>query len=218
MDAPLIYAIGDIHGCYEKLLALVAKVRGHAGPRPFHAIFLGDYVDRGPDSRRVVELVRRLTAGADLHAKWSALRGNHEAMMIAALRGDHADKWLSNGGKETTASYGESKTEMIEHAQWLEERPTMIRTQNHCFVHAGCSPQYSLEQQPESVLLWVRGWEKENHNFKKHIVYGHTPNKEPLLLRYSSGLDTGACYGGPLTCGVFKADSARGPIEILQAP
>ena len=217
MDVPLIYAIGDIHGCYEKLLALVAKIKAHAGPRPYHAIFLGDYVDRGPDSRRVVTLVRRLTTGEDALSRWSALKGNHEAMMIAALRGAPPDMWLSNGGEETRASYDGSESEMIEHAQWLEGLPTMIQTKNYCFVHAGCSPQYPLEQQPENVLLWIRGWELDNYDFKKHIVYGHTPSKEPLLLRHSSGLDTGACYGGPLTAGVFKADRSMGPVEILQA-
>lgn len=213
-----IYAIGDVHGCYDKLLVVVAKIKAHAGVKPYRVVFLGDYVDRGPDSRRVVNLVRGLVTGKGTHGKWFAIRGNHEDIMATALAGnDSLDMWECNGGGETKASYRGYEAEMREHSTWLQSLPAKFETENHIFVHAGLSPRYSLDNQPEEVLLWIRGWERDNHDFGKHVVYGHTPRKAPLLLRYSSGLDTGACFDGPLTVGVFDAAEASGPVEILEA-
>lgn len=216
----MIYAIGDIHGCHDKLLVAVAKIKAHGGARPYRVIFLGDYVDRGPDSRRVVNLVRGLVNSSvsekqGTYGRWEAIRGNHEDMMAAGVTNTLVDFWRENGGVETVASYDGHKAEMLSHAKWLRSLPAMIQTEHHCFVHAGVSPRYSLDDQPEEVALWIRGWEKDNHDFGKHIVYGHTPRKEPLLLSNSTGLDTGACYGGPLTIGVFDETKNSGPVDLL---
>lgn len=214
----LIYAIGDIHGCHAQLLVLLAKIKAHAGRTPYRGIFLGDYVDRGPKSREVVNQVRGLVTGRGGHGVWQALKGNHEAMMVDALAGkDSMEMWPLNGGKETLVSYEGHDAEMRDHAKWLATLPTMIETENHVFVHAGCSPRYSLTDQPEEVLLWIRGWERDNHDFGKHVVYGHTPKKTPVLLGHSSGLDTGACFWGTLTAGVFDSSKPTGPIELLAA-
>ncbi len=214
----MIYAIGDIHGCHDQLLDLLAKIKAHAGRHPYRAVFLGDYVDRGPKSRDVVNQVRALVTGHDEYGTWQALKGNHEAMMVEALAGnDDTEMWLVNGGLETLASYDGYNAQMREHAEWLSTLPTMIEMQNHVFVHAGLSPRYSLADQPDEVRLWIRGWEMDDHDFGKHVVYGHTPKKRPALLARSSGLDTGACYWGTLTAGVFDETKNSGPVEILQA-
>ncbi|HEX4160818.1 MAG TPA: metallophosphoesterase family protein [Rhizomicrobium sp.] len=213
----LIYAVGDIHGCHDKLRAAVAKIRAHAGANPYRVIFLGDYVDRGPDSRGVVDLVKDLVTDTSTQGVWRALKGNHEQMMIAAERGEDLALWFGNGGAETLASYAGYGSEMRQHAAWLDSLPAIIETENHIFVHAGLSPRHSLAGQPEEVLLWTRGWQKRDRDFGKHVVYGHQAAEGLELRRFSTGLDTGACYGGPLTVGVFDAAMNGGPADIIEA-
>jgi len=214
----LIYAVGDIHGCHDQLLAAVAKIAAHAKARSYRVVFLGDYVDRGPKSREVVTLVHRLVTGNETRGRWFALKGNHEDMMIAASTDSRAVwHWIDNGGDETEASYAGFADEKRRHLIWLSSLPTMIEMENHIFVHAGLSPRYALSEQPEEVLLWIRGWEKDDHDYGKHVVYGHTPRDNPALRPNSTGLDTGACFGGPLSIGVFDAATKAGPIEILEA-
>lgn len=212
----LIYAVGDIHGCYDQLRAAVAKIKTHAGANPYRVIFLGDYVDRGPHSRAVVNLVKDLVTDRSTSCIWRALRGNHEQMMIAATRGESMAQWLGNGGTETLASYAGYRDEMRRHAEWLTTLPAMIETENHIFVHAGLSPRYALTKQPEEVLLWSRGWQKQDHDFGKHVVYGHQAAEGLELRRFSTGLDTGACYRGPLTVGMFEARVNGGPVDIIE--
>ena len=218
ISTTMIYAIGDIHGCLGQLQALLDRIEAHASARAFRGIFLGDYVDRGPNSREVVTQVRNLLTGGSGHGTWSALKGNHEDLMVKFLAGlDREEIWQSNGGLETLQSYAGYQAQMLEDAEWLASLPTMIETENHIFVHAGLSPRYAVCHQPEEVRLWIRHWENEDHDFGKHVVYGHTPRDDPKLLARSSGLDTGACYSGPLTAGVFDETKAAGPVEILQA-
>lgn len=213
----MIYAIGDIHGCYDQLVALLAEIKAHAGRRTHRVIFLGDYVDRGPKSREVVNKIRRSVTGQHKHG-WQALKGNHEDMMAGYLfNGDSVEHWRSNGGEQTLASYAGHEAEMIEHGEWLASLPTLIETENHIFVHAGLDPRHPVSKQPDEVRLWIRNWENKNHDFGKHVVYGHTPHKKPKLLGHSSGLDTGAFYYGTLTAGVFDETKPDGPVELLQA-
>lgn len=214
----MIYAIGDVHGCHAQLLVLLAKIKAHAGRQPYTGIFLGDYVDRGPKSREVVNQVRGLVAGRGGPGVWHALMGNHEAMMADAFKvRDAGPLWLVNGGDATLKSYEGHDDEMRQHAEWMASLPTIIETENHLFVHAGLSPRYSVSSQPEEVKLWIRNWENDDHDFGKHVVYGHTPRKSPKLMAHSTGLDTGAFYYGTLTCGVFDETKPEGPVEILRA-
>lgn len=214
----MIYAIGDIHGCHDQLLVLLAKIKAHAGHEPFLGVFLGDYIDRGPKSREVVNQVRGLVTGRGGHGKWIALKGNHEDMLATDLAGnDSMEMWRCNGGVQTLESYKDKMGELKEHAAWLASLPLMHETENHVFVHAGVSPRYSLAEQPEEVLLWIRNWQGDDPDMGKHVVYGHTPYKQPRLLANSSGLDTGAFYYGTLTCGVFDETKNSGPAEILEA-
>jgi serine/threonine protein phosphatase 1 len=137
-------------------------------------------------------------------------------MMIDALNGRSMGLWLDNGGQATIDSYAGYQTARTEDRDWLDTLPLMIETENHVFVHAGCNPRYALAEQPDEVLLWIRKWEDDEHDFGKHVVYGHTVRPEPKLCRFSTGLDTGACFDGPLTVGVFDPDMNAGPVEILK--
>ena len=103
--ANLIYAIGDVHGCHDQLLVAVAKIKAHACGKAFLAVFLGDYIDRGPKSREVVNLVLGLVTSKDHSGQWRALRGNHECLLAEYLAGDDLlDTWKDNGGDETLES------------------------------------------------------------------------------------------------------------------
>ena len=153
------------------------------------------------------------------YGRWYALKGNHEEMMVMALSGHDPEFWRDNGGAETVKSYAGNTRAMERDALWLASLPTMLTTEHYCFVHAGVSPRYPLDAQPDEVRMWIRGWEKDDHDFGRHIVYGHTPHmKGPKLLTNSTGLDTGACYGGKLTIGVFDPTRAASPVEIMQVP
>src|SRR5690242_8718936 len=136
MPTNLIYAIGDIHGCYDKLLALLAKIEAHANGQVFRGIFLGDYVDRGSDSRAVVSRVRDLLMGRDAgKGVWQALKGNHEELMIdAVIERRNIGKWEENGGDATIRSYRGHASEMKADADWFVSLPTMIETEHHVFV------------------------------------------------------------------------------------
>lgn len=214
----LIYAIGDIHGCHDQAVAAVAMIKAKA-KKPYRGIFLGDYVDRGPKSRQVVNLIRGLVTSNGTGGTWEALKGNHEDMMFNALHGqDEIDLWVGNGGANTIASYETDMKAMREDAAWLAKLPVMITTDKYCFVHAGISPIYPLDKQPEEVSLWIRGWQKSDPDVGKHVVYGHTPAQVPRLLTNSSCLDTGACFGWTLTVGVFDDERGGGPVDTFSIP
>lgn len=215
-----LYAVGDIHGCYDKLIALLDQIETHAGGAPFTCVFLGDYVDRGPQSREVVALVKRLCTADKTRDRYVAVRGNHEQLMIEAcdsLDDDEMDDWFSNGGDVTLASYKSQEDDLKVHLSWLDSLPLFHETEHHFFVHAGVTPRHPLNEQPDEVMLWTRNWEGRDHDFGKHIVYGHNPADEPRLMPHSTGLDTGAVYGGRLSAGVFDPASPAGPVRVLTA-
>lgn len=215
-----LYAIGDIHGCYDKLTVLLARIAAHADGAPYQCVFLGDYVDRGAQSREVVDLIMRLCTKASAAGRYGAIRGNHEHLMLKACDTfDGADMvdWLDNGGSATLASYKGYESDMRVHLDWLGALPAFHETDHYFFVHAGVSRRHPLHEQPEEVMLWTRNWERHDHDFGKHVVYGHNPADEPRLMRYSTGLDTGAVYGGPLSAGVFDPLTPGGPQLVLRA-
>src|ERR1700684_2415181 len=114
----------------------------------------------GPKSRQAVDLVKGLVCAKGTFGKWHALRGNHESMMMAWAAGEDQDKvWGDNGGGATIESYRGFEDQRTKHLRWFGTLPTLIQFENHAFVHAGCSPRYALDEQPEEVLLWIRGWE-----------------------------------------------------------
>lgn len=216
----LTYAIGDIHGSLDKLNSLIAACRQDAGGREMILVFLGDYIDRGPESAGVVRLVLDLQQEAP--ERVIALKGNHEAWAVAILDGlMPAASWLLNGGGATLQSYGVRDVSGLPraHLDWMRSLPLTYDDGRRFFVHAGVDPRRPLEGQEEAVLLWIREPFLENdRDYGRLIVHGHTPlaSARPELRHNRLNLDTAAVFGGPLTAAVFD-DAQTGPIKYVQA-
>jgi serine/threonine protein phosphatase 1 len=198
------YVIGDIHGCSNTLKALLNKLV------PFHdddtIIFIGDYIDRGPDSKGVIDIILSLYKK---HRKIIPLMGNHEFMFVNALKGVGVSDFLSMGGDETLKSYGIPidtfqdlhKKIPIEHLAFFQELLLYWEDQEHIFVHAGLKPGVHLTQQSMDWLLWARDeFIDLTYDFGKKVIYGHTPYDKPKIDDNKIGVDTGAVYDGCLTC------------------
>jgi serine/threonine protein phosphatase 1 len=217
--APLTFAIGDIHGCLDKLERLIAACEAHADGRPARWVFLGDYVDRGPDSRGVIELLMRRQQ--EQPGAVVCLRGNHEQMAIMA----HADAramplWLANSGATTQRNYPETGGRIADaHLAWLDALPFCHDDGLRFFVHAGIDLSVPLEVQEDEVMLWMREpflSESDHVDCGRFIVHGHTPLKggRPDLRRRRVNLDTAAVLGGPLTAAAFD-DTRAEPLAFL---
>lgn len=176
-------------------------------------VFLGDYIDRGPDSRGVID---RLIEGPSAEWRWICLKGNHEAMMIGAHAGDSSELWLANGGEETLASYGGKIPQT--HVTWCTALPLIYRDDHRVFIHAAIDPSLPLieEAQSESVLLWKRYQLDEDEHADLHVVHGHTPIESgPVIYSGRTNLDIGAVFNGRLAIGIFDDTIPGGPIRIL---
>ncbi len=215
-----IYAIGDIHGCHDLLTALLGQIATLDLVRPRVEtkilVFLGDYVDRGENSKAVIDILLQVCPhGYDT----VFLRGNHEEMLLNAL-GDNgaADFWLRNGGRQTLASYGvdgaieptefapgkliEDFTARLpqQHLEFLKNLPLTFECGDYFFTHAGIHPDKPLDQQEERHLLWIRDrFLFSNEDFGKVIIHGHTPTRDVDHAQNRIGIDTAAVYGGKLT-------------------
>ncbi len=217
-SALFIYAIADIHGSLHKLHTLIARCQQHADGRPMTFVFLGDYIDRGPDScgviRTVMDLQSRLRA--------IALKGNHEAFALDVIDGNAQPAfWLTQGGAETLQSYGVKRARELpdEHVDWLRSLPLSYDDGRRFFVHAGIDPQKPLDAQSERDLLWIREpFLSDRRDYGRLIVHGHTPlsTGAPDWRGNRLNLDTGAVFGGPLTAAVFT-DADTLPATFLQA-
>ena len=217
-DGHRIYAVGDIHGRLDLLLALLDQVRADNAardPAEVEIILLGDLIDRGPDSAGVV---RRAMAGCDF-ATLRVLRGNHETAMIEALHGD-ADMfrmWITQGGDAALVSWGvapalvaDGSFEDIlsaadaaipaEERQWLIDCPLTLRRGDYYFAHAGLRPGVQLERQSSEDTLWIRDafLASERHHGVM-VVHGHSISPEVDARHNRVGIDTGAYASGRLT-------------------
>ena len=192
-----LIAIGDIHGCAQSLDALLARIAPSSND---HLLFVGDYIDRGPDSRGVIE--RLLELREDVPCTF--LRGNHEAMMIEYLDEGAFSLWRMNGGVSTLQSYlrGDGSSEIhipAAHAEFIRDTKLYHETDEFFFVHAGLKPDRSLEaaRRPpdEEELLWERGHlEAEEPVWEKPVVCGHTPHPKPINREKLILIDTGCVY------------------------
>ena len=218
--AALTYAIGDIHGSLGKLRRLMERCVRHAQGRPTTFVFLGDYIDRGPDSAGVVRYVIELQSR--LREQVVALKGNHEAVALGVVDGTlPASYWLDLGGAATLRSYGADSADALpgEHVDWLHSLRLSYDDGRRFFVHAGIDPKKPLEAQREHDLLWIREpFLSDERNYARLIVHGHTPltTGAPDLRRNRLNVDTAAVFGGPLTAAVF-AGAETEPIGFLQA-
>ncbi len=199
---PRTLAIGDIHGCLTAFNALLDAVKLTPDD---HLVLLGDYVDRGPDSKGVLNRILQLRK----HRHVSAIMGNHEEMMLAARAG-HIDllrDWVLNGGLDTLISYGGERATLrdvpAEHWHFLaNDLVDYVETDTHLFVHAGCQPNRPLSEQDDATLRWERCDHIQPHQSGKIIVCGHTPQPAgmPMNKGFAICLDTAATYGELLTC------------------
>jgi serine/threonine protein phosphatase 1 len=195
---PRTIAIGDIHGCSD---ALASVLRG-IDPQPDDTIIcLGDYVDRGIDSKGVLDMLIRLRGDCQL----VPILGNHDEMMLRA-RDDKStfEEWLEFGGITTLDSYG--ATGLMSHIpenhfKFLQSCRSWFETAPHFFVHANYDPSLPLDQQDDRTLRWLslRDYVPGPHCSGKIAVLGHTPQAEVLNLGQLICLDTGCAYGGKLT-------------------
>ena len=217
-----VYAIGDVHGCLERLVTLHWAITADLAAYPVTEsvlIHLGDYVDRGPDSAGVIWLLTGTVAPPVTQRV--DLQGNHEVMMLASLAGDvrAAETWVGNGGGTTLESYNipaaagpEEWAPLLPlaHRQWLKTRPLTHQVGGYLFVHAGIRPGRKLYRQSPDDLLWIREpflSSKEKHPFV--VVHGHTPVSAPAVRKNRIGIDTGAVMGGKLTCLVLESNHMR---------
>lgn len=203
-----LFVIGDIHGCARELESLL---RALPLARDDTVACVGDYIDRGPDSRVVVDLLLELRRQSGITAVF--LKGNHEDMCLAYLgrRGRWGEAWQLNGGVATLGSYGLSPRVAGEetaaglpdtHLAFLEGLETSFVSDRYLLVHAGIRPGRPWAEQDEEDLLWIRDeFIAHPHELARTIVFGHTPHRQVLLdPPYKIGLDTGCVYGGQLTC------------------
>ena len=214
--------MGDVHGrldVLEPLLRDIAKDVLESRPTdPPLLVFLGDYVDRGPDSRQVVDLILKMTTHGEFETR--ILKGNHEEALLQFLaEPPFGSAWLDHGGGPTMVSYGvqppPTRTDKDAwarvrdefdralpqaHRDFYENLELMLTVGDYAFVHAGVRPGVALEHQAVRDLLWIRHeFLQEKGPFGKVIVHGHTPNEEPQLTRHRLGIDTGAYATGVLT-------------------
>ncbi len=196
-----IYAVGDIHGCYDKFSALLKEI-----PIDWsldQIIILGDFIDRGPEPKRVVELL--LDLKFDHPDAFTVLMGNHERMFLNYLEApDENSNYLLFGGQTTVDDYtsiskGLSVPES--HLRFLQSLPLMELTEKFCFVHAGLRPGIPIQEQKDEDLLLIRNdFIRSKYDWGRRVIFGHTPFDQPLLMENKIGIDTGAVYGGRLTC------------------
>jgi serine/threonine protein phosphatase 1 len=232
-EGELVYAVGDIHGRLDLLDAMLARIEVDASKSDAKRrvlIFLGDYVDRGPDSKGVIDtLIGGLPDGFERHF----LKGNHEAIVLNFLDNIWSlDNWLVNGGDATLRSSGVDTDQLVHlrasaeawrealrealpeaHLRFLRALELSIAFGVYLFVHAGLKPGVPLGSQSESDLIWIRApFLEHGEPFGKIVVHGHTPGRMPVTRSNRIGIDTGAVFSGTLTALRLE----RGAREFLQ--
>lgn len=220
-----LYAIGDVHGCLDALTEVHRDIEADLAARPvddWRVIHLGDYVDRGPDSRGVIDF---LLGRAD-EQRMIFLRGNHDQMFVGGMVGDRqlSQVWLNNGGVETLLSYGLDLMDFMEglrsgnplqgsvpdaHRAFLDNLQQSVAFGDYYFVHAGIDPKLPLADQSVEAQLWIRDeFLASGAEYEAVVVHGHTPEPQVALAPNRIGIDTGAVYGGALCCLVLEGGAA----------
>lgn len=199
------YVIGDIHGCHHELIQLIEKIRDHAGDEPYKMIFVGDYVDRGPDSRGVVNLVMELEKQGHV-----ALMGNHEDMILSGE--------LMYATQTLVSFNGTTTQPMPDWAlDWMRSLPKYYEDDTIIVAHAGANPAFPMNEQTDTMLLWLRYQPYHNANLPKHFYHGHTPQMGKVEQTDDrTTVDTGCVYGGHLTAAIVGEDGK--PEGFIQVP
>jgi diadenosine tetraphosphatase ApaH/serine/threonine PP2A family protein phosphatase len=215
------YVVPDLHGRFDLLETALARIE--AAP-PGRVVFTGDYIDRGPQSREVLE---RLIAGPQLAGwRWICLKGNHEDMLIQASADPRKLRWwLDNGGDATLISYGRKRGEAADasridpvHIEWMRALPLFFEDAFRLYVHAGVDEGVPLSEQSHN-LMWKRYRPDIDVGYGDlHVVHGHDPAEDgPKLFARRTDLDTGAFFTGRLVVGVFDDDIPGGPAALVES-
>lgn len=233
----VVYAVGDIHGRADLLDRLLARVREDAAARSERRkvlVFLGDYIDRGPESRRVIDL---LAAEDPDGPERVFLKGNHEDAMLGFLASPEIGfQWLGFGGAATLRSYGVdphaahvdggfellrrelARALPLSHRRFLDRLALCHEEGDYLFVHAGVRPGIPLDRQDPDDLIWIRGaFLESREDFGKTVVHGHSIAPLPELRANRIGIDTGAFATGVLTCLVLRG-ARRAFIQTPRPP
>lgn len=226
----IICAVGDVHGRLDLLDQLYGMIARHplietAERRVL--LHLGDYVDRGPDSKGVIDRVRKGLRGFES----ISLMGNHEALMRDYLDGKPESEWWVEdgmGGAEALESFGvDPQTASrdldatrakvgAETIAWLRTLKLSYREGNYFFAHAGVRPGVSIEKQVAEDLIWIRReFTSSERDFGARVVHGHSPSPEPEIKRNRIGIDTGAVWTGHLTAALINPENADDAPAIL---
>lgn len=195
----MIYAIGDIHGCLNSLEKIIEKVNPSLEDT---IVFLGDYIDRGNNSKEVIEFLLRFS---NVYKNTIFIKGNHEWMIMQFYETrDPKDweLWEYNGAKKTIESYGDIEKIPQSHIEFFKNTRLFYVKEKYVFVHAGVKPNIRLEEQKKEDILWIRDEfiysERPLNDYT--VVFGHTPMEKPMVKDDKIGIDTGCVYGGYLTC------------------
>ncbi len=232
-DEP-VWAIGDVHGCLDLLRRLVDHIEAQHTEQPPHVIFLGDYVDRGPHSRGVLDALVDLEGSSRIRAEF--IRGNHDHVMQTFLTDSQAGPaWQGMGADATLASYGvppppleaspeawaEVQARFVSrvpsaHVGFLARLRPSVQSGDYFFTHAGVRPGRPLAKQKLTDLMWVRNaFLEDRRPLEKVIVHGHTPTADPHSDHRRIGVDTGAYASGVLT-GLYLEDQGRQFVQTFR--
>lgn len=214
-----VYAVGDVHGCRQQLVDLHAAIAADLAARPIRSVLLmhlGDYIDLGPDSAGVIQVLSQTSPIPGVAT--INLIGDHERMLLDALSGDRAaaTDWLWAGGRASLASWGidpDLPREQWEvalpapHIAFLRSLVLTHREGDYLFVHAGIRPGVRLAQQtPDDLVTMRQPFLWSDVDFGVVVVHGHNTAPLPAVTDNRIGIDTGAGNGGPLTCAVLEED------------
>lgn len=215
------YVIPDLHGRHDLLVAARDAIAVCADGHPLTLITLGDYVDKGPHSRQVIATMCALQADPPAGWRVICLMGNHDKMMLEAVRKPETRGfWMARGGDMALASYADTTDSTIPevHVLWLEALAPMHVDRHRVFVHAGVDGAQPLDRQSERTRLWKRYPDDDTDGHDEyHVVHGHDRCPDgPKLFRGRTNLDTMAWSTGRLVIGVFDDDRAGGPVDLIE--
>ena len=202
MSEAKIFIVGDVHGCLEMLKRLIDKIEWNQSND--RLIFIGDYIDRGQDSKGVVDFILKLKKNSPLI---QCLIGNHEQMFLDYLSGVDSQSFILNGGLQTLRSYNEERLRSEDplipsaHLDFFSSLLPMIELEQCYIVHAGFRPNIRIEDQDIIDMIWIRDeFIYSDYDFGEVVIFGHTPFNSPIIMKNKIGIDTGAVYGNCLTC------------------